>query len=469
MKINLYNTMGKKLEEFKPINENEVGMYTCGPTVYNYAHIGNLRTFIFEDILKRVLTHSNYKVKHVMNITDVGHLTDDGDAGDDKMTKKAKESGKSVWEIASFYTDAFLNDANDLNLVMPNVLCKATDHIGDMIKLIKRLENNGHTYISGGNVYFSIDTLDDYGKLANLNLDDLQTAVRDDVTVDDNKKNPKDFVLWFTNSKFGEQQMMWDSPWGRGYPGWHIECSAMSMKYLGESFDIHCGGIDAIPVHHTNEIAQSEAATNKKWVNYWIHGEFLLDETGKMSKSKGDFLTLSLLKNKGYDPMDYRYFVLGGHYRSQLRFNFDNLDTARKNRLTIVSKIQDYLDNGAQKIDLVNEYVTLLKNEFDDCINNNLNMPMALAVLFKTIKSNLDDSSKYSLLLYYDEVFGLRFDEIEKRIDDIPENVKELVQKRIDAKKNKDFESADKIRDEINELGYILKDTPKGPVLSKKM
>jgi len=263
--------------------------------------------------------------------------------------------------------------------------------------------------------------------------------------------------------------MMWDSPWGRGYPGWHIECSAMSMKYLGESFDIHCGGIDAIPVHHTNEIAQSEAATNKKWVNYWIHGEFLLDETGKMSKSKGDFLTLSLLKNKGYDPMDYRYFVLGGHYRSQLRFNFDNLDTARKNRLTIVSKIQDYLDNGAQKIDLVNEYVTLLKNEFDDCINNNLNMPMALAVLFKTIKSNLDDSSKYSLLLYYDEVFGLRFDEIEKRIDDIPENVKELVQKRIDAKKNKDFESADKIRDEINELGYILKDTPKGPVLSKKM
>ncbi len=469
MKINLYNTMGKKLEEFKPINENEVGMYTCGPTVYNYAHIGNLRTFIFEDILKRVLTHSKYKVKHVMNITDVGHLTDDGDDGDDKMTKKAKESGKTVWEIASFYTDAFLSDAKDLNLVMPNVLCKATDHIGDMIKLIKRLEKNGHTYISGGNVYFSIDTLDDYGKLANLNLDELQTAVREDVTVDDNKKNPKDFVLWFTNSKFGEQQMMWDSPWGRGYPGWHIECSAMSMKYLGESFDIHCGGIDAIPVHHTNEIAQSEAATNKKWVNYWIHGEFLLDETGKMSKSKGDFLTLSLLKNKGYDPMDYRYFVLGGHYRSQLRFNFDNLDTARKNRLSIVSKIQDYLDNGAKKIDLLTEEVTSLQREFDDCINNNLNMPMALAVLFKTLKSDLDDSSKYSLLLYYDEVFGLRFDEIEKRVDDIPENVKALVQERIDAKKNKDFNKADMIRDEINQLGYILKDTPKGPILSKKM
>ncbi|MGD1822272.1 MAG: cysteine--tRNA ligase [Pleomorphochaeta sp.] len=469
MAINLYNTMGRKVEEFKPIDEKEVGLYTCGPTVYNYAHIGNLRTFIFEDILKRVLTHSNYKVKHVMNITDVGHLTDDGDSGDDKMTKKAKESGKSVWEIASFYTDAFLSDASDLNLVMPNVLCKATDHIGDMIKLIKRLEENGHTYISGGNVYFSIDTFKDYGKLANQNLDDLKTAVRDDVSIDNNKKNPKDFVLWFTNSKFGEQQMMWDSPWGRGYPGWHIECSAMSMKYLGESFDIHCGGIDAIPVHHTNEIAQSEAATNHKWVNYWVHGEFLLDETGKMSKSKGDFLTLSLLKTKGYDPMDYRFFVLGGHYRSQLRFNFDNLDTARKNRLTIVSKIQEYLDNGANKIELSNEKVVELKNEFDDCVNNNLNMPKALAVLYKTIKSDLFESEKYSLILYYDEVFGLRFDEVEKSKDDIPENVLKLVENRITAKKERDFAKADMIREEINKLGYLLKDTPKGPILSKKM
>ncbi len=470
MAINLYNTMGRKLEEFKPINENEVGLYTCGPTVYNYAHIGNLRTFIFEDILKRVLIHSNYKVKHVMNITDVGHLTDDGDAGDDKMTKKAKESGKSVWEIASFYTDAFINDSNDLNLIKPTVLCKATDHIKEMINLIKRLEAGGHTYISGGNVYFSIDTFPDYGKLANQNLDDLKTAVREDVSVDENKKNSKDFVLWFTNSKFGEQQMMWDSPWGRGYPGWHIECSAMSMKYLGESFDIHCGGIDAIPVHHTNEIAQSEAATNHKWVNYWVHGEFLLDETGKMSKSKGEFLTLSLLKSKGYDPMDYRFFVLGGHYRSQLRFSFENLDTARKNRLSIVAKIQDLLEAGAKKIVLESEVALSLANEFDECVNNNMNMPKAVAVLWKTLKADdISNDEKYTLILYFDEVFGLRFDEVEKPKMEIPSEIQELIDARVEAKKQKDFEKADKIRDQITDLGYILKDTPKGPILSKKM
>ncbi|MGD1819482.1 MAG: cysteine--tRNA ligase [Pleomorphochaeta sp.] len=470
MAINLYNTMGRKLEEFKPINEKEVGLYTCGPTVYNYAHIGNLRTFIFEDILKRVLLHSNYKVKHVMNITDVGHLTDDGDAGDDKMTKKAKESGKSVWEIASFYTDAFINDSNDLNLIKPTVLCKATDHIKEMINLIKRLEAGGHTYISGGNVYFSIDTFPDYGKLANQNLDDLKTAVREDVTVDENKKNSKDFVLWFTNSKFGEQQMMWDSPWGRGYPGWHIECSAMSMKYLGESFDIHCGGIDAIPVHHTNEIAQSEAATNHKWVNYWVHGEFLLDETGKMSKSKGEFLTLSLLKSKGYDPMDYRFFVLGGHYRSQLRFSFENLDTARKNRLSIVSKIQDLLEAGAKKIKLESEVALSLANEFDECVNNNMNMPKAVAVLWKTLKADdISNDEKYTLILYFDEVFGLRFDEVEKPKMEIPSEIQELIDARVEAKKQKDFGKADKIRDQITDLGYILKDTPKGPILSKKM
>lgn len=470
MAINLYNTMGRKLEEFKPINEKEVGLYTCGPTVYNYAHIGNLRTFIFEDILKRVLLHSNYKVKHVMNITDVGHLTDDGDAGDDKMTKKAKESGKSVWEIASFYTDAFINDSNDLNLIKPTVLCKATDHIKEMINLIKRLEAGGHTYISGGNVYFSIDTFPDYGKLANQNLDDLKTAVREDVTVDENKKNSKDFVLWFTNSKFGEQQMMWDSPWGRGYPGWHIECSAMSMKYLGESFDIHCGGIDAIPVHHTNEIAQSEAATNHKWVNYWVHGEFLLDETGKMSKSKGEFLTLSLLKSKGYDPMDYRFFVLGGHYRSQLRFSFENLDTARKNRLSIVSKIQDLLEAGAKKIKLESEVALSLANEFDECVNNNMNMPKAVAVLWKTLKADdISNDEKYTLILYFDEVFGLRFDEVKKPKMEIPSEIQELIDARVEAKKQKNFGKADKIRDQITDLGYILKDTPKGPILSKKM
>ncbi|HOE89610.1 MAG TPA: cysteine--tRNA ligase, partial [Sphaerochaeta sp.] len=322
MALRLYNTMSRSIEEFIPITAKKAGMYCCGPTVYNYAHIGNLRTFLFEDLLKRVLIASGYEVTHVMNVTDVGHLSGDGDDGEDKLEKAAREKKKSAWEIAKYYTDAFFRDFDDLKMIRPSTTCKATDHIQEMIDLILRLEEKGHTYQSGGNVYFSIDTIDDYGKLARLELDRLKTAVREGVEEDEHKKNPKDFVLWFTQSKFGEQEMMWPSPWGRGFPGWHIECSAMSMTYLGDQFDIHCGGIDAIPVHHTNEIAQSEAATGKKWVNYWLHGEFLLDETGKMSKSKGEFLTLSLLKEKGFDPMDYRYFTLGGHYRSQLRFNF---------------------------------------------------------------------------------------------------------------------------------------------------
>lgn len=267
--MKLYNTMSRRVEEFVPIKENRVSMYCCGPTVYNYAHIGNLRTFIFEDILKRTFLYDGYDVTHVMNITDVGHLTGDGDDGEDKLGKRSRETGKSVWDIAAFYTDAFFNDEKALNIIRPDIVCRATDHINDMIALIRVLEEKGHTYTSGGNVYFSIDTISDYGKLARQSLDEKMSGAR--IEVDGNKRNPKDFVLWFTNSKFGEQAMMWDSPWGRGYPGWHIECSAMSMKYLGPHFDIHCGGIDAIPVHHTNEIAQSEAATGTKWVNYWCH------------------------------------------------------------------------------------------------------------------------------------------------------------------------------------------------------
>ncbi|MCH3916069.1 MAG: cysteine--tRNA ligase [Spirochaetia bacterium] len=471
MEVKLYNTMGRKLEVFRPINEGKVGLYTCGPTVYNYAHIGNLRTFLFEDVLKRTLMHAGYDVEHVMNITDVGHLTDDGDEGDDKMTKKAKESGKSVWEIAAFYTEAFLHDYDQLNMIRPAVLCKATDHIQDMIALIKRLEQRGHTYLSGGNVYFSIDTFPDYGKLAGQNLDDLQTAVRADVTADSNKRNSKDFVLWFTKSKFGQQQMMWDSPWGRGYPGWHIECSAMSMKYLGESFDIHCGGIDAIPVHHTNEIAQSEAATGHKWVNYWLHGEFLLDETGKMSKSKGDFLTLGLLEKKGYDPMDYRFFTLGGHYRSQLRFSFENLDTARNGRLSIISRIQDLLDAGAKKLPLAGAVAKTYAERFDTDICNNLNMPKAVADLWATLKAtDLTDDEKYSLVLYYDEVFGLRLDKVEARGDvSVPPEAMQLLARRTQAKKEKNWTEADAMRDQLAALGFTVKDTPQGPILQKKL
>ncbi|MBK5201320.1 MAG: cysteine--tRNA ligase [Spirochaetaceae bacterium] len=471
MKISLYNTMGRSIQEFKPINDNQVGFYACGPTVYNYAHIGNLRTFIFEDILKRVLTHSGYDVKHVMNITDVGHLTGDGDDGDDKLTKTAKETGKSAMEIANFYTIAFKKDFNALNMIEPYVWCKATDHISDMIKLIQRLEKGGHTYQSGGNVYFSIDTFPDYGKLASLKMDDLKVAVRDDVSVDLNKKNPKDFVVWFTKSKFGEQQMMWDSPWGRGYPGWHIECSAMSMKYLGESFDIHTGGVDAIPVHHTNEIAQAEAATNHKWVNYWIHGEFLLTDSGKMSKSKGEFLTLQLLIDRGYDPMDYRFFVLGGHYRTQIKFSFENLDIARKNRNSIVSRIKELLENGVVKVELDSIEAKALALEFDESCASNLNMPKALAVLWNTLKSDkVTDREKYSLALYFDQVLGLRFDEIQKETKEkLSDDLEDLLVERIQAKQNRNFGRADEIRDELDKLGYVVKDTTKGPILSKKM
>ncbi len=312
------------------MNDNSVGMYCCGPTVYNYAHIGNLRTYIFEDVLHRILTYNDYQLTHVMNITDVGHLSDDGDEGEDKMVKRSKESGKSVYDIAAMYTKAFFEDTASLNIITPDITPRATQHIEQMINLISRLEENGHTYISGGNVYFSIDTFPSYGRLARLNLDQLQTGAR--IEVDKNKKNPKDFVLWFTNSKFENQAMQWPSPWGVGYPGWHVECSAMSMQYLGETFDIHCGGIDHVSVHHTNEIAQSEAATNKEWVKYWVHGEFLINETGKMSKSKGDFLTISLLKEKGYEALDFRYFCLLGHYRSQLVFSWQSLDAARSGR-----------------------------------------------------------------------------------------------------------------------------------------
>ncbi len=471
MPVLLYNTMSRKLEEFIPLKENEVGLYSCGPTVYNYAHIGNLRTFLFEDLLKRTLLLSGFAVHHVMNITDVGHLTGDGDDGEDKLEKMASQTNRSVWEIARFYTEAFFKDYDELNMIRPTVVCKATDHIQQMIDLIKRLEERGHTYISGGNVYFSIDSIDDYGKLARLDLDSLRTAVREDVQADDNKRNSKDFVLWFTKSKHGDQAMMWDSPWGRGFPGWHIECSAMSMHYLGESFDIHCGGIDAIPVHHTNEIAQSEAATGKKWVNYWMHGEFLLDETGKMSKSKGEFLTLQLLQKKGFDPMDYRYFCLGGHYRSQLKFSFESLKTARTARMNVYDRIQALLKEGAKQREITQARAVSYKAAFLEHIQQDMNTPRTLADLWGVLKDDqLSVDEKYSLALYFDQVFGLRLASIEapKEVQASDEALA-LLQKRIEAKKDKRWAEADALRSELDAMGYLVKDTPSGSSLEKKM
>ena len=467
LSMKLYNTMDRKVEEFVPIEEGKVGMYCCGPTVYNYAHIGNLRTYIFEDILHRTLEEAGYRVKHVMNITDVGHLTGDGDDGEDKLGKRSRETGKSVWDIAAFYTDAFFADEKALNIKRPNVVCKATDHIQDMIALIKRLEEKGHTYTAGGNVYFSIDTIDDYGKLAGQKQEDKLSGAR--IAVDGNKRNPQDFVLWFTNSKFGEQAMMWDSPWGRGYPGWHIECSAMSMKYLGETFDIHCGGIDAIPVHHTNEIAQSEAATGHKWVNYWCHGEFLLNDKGKMSKSSGEFLTLPVLVGHGYNALDYRYFCLGGHYRTQLKFSYEALDHAKSARERLNSMVAE-LKAKAKPESTISEKAESYKDSFFAALFNDLRCPEALAVMWKMLKDNsITEGEKLSLLYSMDKVLGLDLDKVEAKKEEKVGGEEEwkLVEERKQAKAEKNYQRADEIRKELEEMGYIVKDTPQGPILQK--
>jgi cysteinyl-tRNA synthetase len=453
--------MGRAIEDFVPMEQGKVRMYACGPTVYNYSHIGNLRTYIFVDVLRRVLRLAGYDVLYAMNITDVGHLSSDADEGEDKMLKSARERKMTVWEIAEFYTKAFLNDIESLNIERPTIVCKATEHIDDMIKLIERIEKNGYTYVSAGNVYFDISKFPGYGKLALLDLDELKAGSR--IQIDQNKKNPHDFVLWFTKSKYEHHAMMWDSPWGKGYPGWHIECSAMSMKYLGEQFDIHCGGIDLASVHHTNEIAQSEAATGKKWVNYWVHGEFLNMGKAKMSKSKGTFFTVSEIVAQGYHPLDYRYLCLQGHYRSQLQFTLEALEAAHHARNNMILRIEA-LRKEAQNADQndgrpedVPHY-----NAFIEHALNDLNMPQCMSDFWTLVKDEaIPPGVRLKTIYEMDKIFGLGLQET--KVDtNIEETAKKLIADRETARKNKDFKQADLIRGQLKEKGIIIEDTPSG-------
>jgi cysteinyl-tRNA synthetase len=457
--LRFYNSLGRELQLFVPLRAGKAGMYGCGPTVYNYAHIGNLRTYIFEDILRRTLEYAGYEVSHVMNITDVGHLTDDADEGEDKMEKSARETGRSVWDVAEMYTKAFFHDTDRLNIRRPSIVCKATDHIAQMIALVSRLEEKGFTYAAGGNIYFSIDKFPAYGKLALLDSQQLVAGAR--IEVDNNKRNPHDFVLWFTKSKFENQTMIWDSPWGKGYPGWHLECSAMSMNYLGEQFDIHCGGIDHIPVHHTNEIAQSEAATGKSpWVKYWLHGEFLVVDRGKMSKSKGGFLTLDRLIEEGFDPLDFRYFCLGGHYRSQLKFSFEGMASAASARANLMERISR-LDRKVP-VSSPGQAASGVLEEFEAGVAEDLNMPRAIAGLWALVKhQDIPDGEKLAVLEKMDRVLGLNLLEVrgEEALDP---RIEALIQERLAARKMKNFSRADEIRDILKAQGILLEDSPSG-------
>jgi cysteinyl-tRNA synthetase len=467
MALTIYNTLGRKLQPFEPLTRGRVGFYGCGPTVYNYAHIGNLRAYVTHDILTRTLRHFGYEVTHVMNITDVGHLSGDNDEGDDKMVKSAEERGKSILEIADFYTRAFFNDTERMNVGKPTVVCKATEHVGEMISLIERIEAHGYTYSAGGNLYFDVGKFPHYGELALLRQDELKARVE----TDRNKRNPQDFVLWFTKSKFENQALVWDSPWGRGYPGWHIECSAMSMKYLGEQFDIHAGGIDHIPIHHTNEIAQSEAATGKHpWVRYWVHNEFLVLDRNKMSKSSGSFLTLQSLVDAGYDPLDYRYFLLGGHYRSQLQFSWESLETAKNARRSLIERIRGLVRGSGPKKQAVSEKTAAYRAAFDRALEDDLSTPRALAELWGLIRDPaIEPGEALSRVLEMDRVLGLRLDSVAEEAgrgenSELGEEIEKLIVERAEAKKAKDYAKADSIRAGLKERGILLEDGPDGTV-----
>lgn len=472
--MNIYNTLTHNVEEFVPNEAGKVAMYTCGPTVYHFAHIGNLRSYIMEDVLEKYLRYVGYDVKRVMNITDVGHLTSDGDTGDDKMLKGAKREHKTVMEIAKFYTDAFFEDCRKLNIKRPDVVAPATECIDDFIKVISALIEKGYAYEAGGNIYFDTSKLEDYYVFHNFNEEDLEVGVREGVEEDSNKRNKADFVLWFTKSKFDSQELKWESPWGVGYPGWHIECSCISMKNLGEYLDIHCGGVDNIFPHHTNEIAQSEAYLGHKWCNYWFHVHHLNTNSGKMSKSKGEFLTVSLLESKNYAPLVYRFFCLQSHYRKSLVFTYENLDNAKTAYDKLVARVAQ-LVKAADKGEVEQAEFDRLKGLFTAAMDEDINTSNAITALYDVLKADVNAATKLALINDFDRVLSLDLvksaealaAEEEKNAADIPAEVTALVEKRQAARKAKDFAEADRLRDEIAALGYSVKETRQGTEITK--
>ena len=465
--MKIYNTLTRKVEEFIPNDKNLINMYTCGPTVYHYAHIGNLRSYIMEDVLEKILIYNGYKVNRVMNITDVGHLSSDSDSGDDKMVSSAKKQNKTVLDIAKIYTEAFFEDFKKLNIKKPETVVPATSMIDEYIKIISVLLEKGYAYKSGGNIYFDTSKLDDYYVLTNHKEDDMVVGARETVEYDESKRNQADFALWFTKSKFDDQELKWNSPFGTGYPGWHIECSGISMKYCGEYLDIHCGGVDNIFPHHTNEIAQSESYLGHKWCNYWVHGEHLLDKNGKMSKSKGEFLTVSLLEEKGYNPLSYRLMHLESHYRKQLLFSFDNLDNFEQAYKKLKQKTLSLIEDGSVDEELYNKY----NEEFINYLNDDMNTASAITVLYNVLKADeLNSSTKIKLVESFDKVLSLDLlkEEKQEESQEMIDYIETQINLRNEAKKNKDFVTADKIRDELLSKGIILKDTREGTIWSKE-
>ena len=466
----LYNTLSRKKEEFIPHTPGKVSMYTCGPTVYHYAHIGNLRSYIMEDVLEKSLRFVGYDVKRVMNITDVGHLSSDADTGEDKMLKGAKREHKTVMEVAKFYTDAFFADCAKLNIKTPDVVEPATNCIDEFINMITVLLEKGYAYQAGGNVYFDTSKLNDYYVFSSQSEKELLVGVRDDVEEDTNKRNKNDFVLWFTKSKFEDQALKWDSPWGVGYPGWHIECSCISMKHLGEYMDIHCGGVDNIFPHHTNEIAQSESYLGHKWCNYWFHVHHLNDKSGKMSKSKGDFLTVSLLEEKGYNPLVYRMFCLQSHYRKPLEFSYEVLDQMVKTYDKLARKTRSLKNDG----EVDKQVYDAFRLKFEDALCNDVNTSMAITVLYDLLKADTNDATKRKLVEDFDQVLSLDLlsaadekaseQETNGADNELTAYVEEMIAKRAQAKKEKDFAKADAIRNELLEKGIAIKDTREGVV-----